>query len=33
MNNDVKLFENESIDDLQLENLYLIQKSLALGLE
>ena len=26
MNNDVKLFENESIDDLQLENLYLIQK-------
>ena len=33
MNNDVKLFENESIDDLQLENLYLIKKSLALGLE
>ena len=27
MNNDVKLFENESIDDLQLENLYLIKKS------
>lgn len=33
MNKDINLLEDESIDDLQLDNLLLIQKSMDLGLE